>query len=138
LSQDTTSVTVELSQLFTAKLQSTTIDYLFYQYNVNVFNNKCYEEDDVSETDKPIEITIECTRTSQVGFLELWVSDDERKGTLKGNMNNVDGNGSASGDNAIIPKCCYPENVPTDGTYPVVKYYVEIKCVSECAEEALE
>ena len=91
---------------------------------MNVFNNKCYEEDDVSEKDS-IEITIECTHTSQVGLLEFWIADDATKGVL--DASSVDG-----GDNAIIPNCCMPGNVPK-GT-PVVKYGVEIKCVSECPE----
>jgi len=118
LSQDETTVTVELLQLFTTTPTST-IDYIFYQYNVNVFNNKCYEEDNVVGGESITEITIQCTRTSQVAFLELWIADDGTKGVL-----------DEEGDTAVIPNCCYPDAVPK-GT-PVTFYNIEIKCISEC------
>merc|ERR1712238_127444 len=68
LSRDAKTVTVDLSQLFTTSTLAnpTTIDYIFYQYNVNVFNNKCFEEDNVVGGESLAVITIECTRTSQV------------------------------------------------------------------------
>merc|ERR1712194_799422 len=100
LSQDETTVTVGLLQLFTTTPTST-IDYIFYQYNVNVFNNKCYEEDNVVGGESITEITIQCTRTSQVAFLELWIADDGTKGVL-----------DEEGDTAVIPNCCYPDAVP--------------------------
>ena len=115
ISQDTTTVTVALQQSFT----TSSIDYMFYQYNVNVFDNKCYEEDNIEGGDY-IEITIECTNNSQIGLLEFWVADDITNGVLSEN------------DNAIIPKCCHPDGVPK-GT-PVTKYFIEIKCVTECPE----
>jgi hypothetical protein len=114
ISQDTTTVTVALQQSFT----TSSIDYMFYQYNINVFDNKCYEEDNVEGGDY-IEITIECTHTSQIGLLEFWVADDIENGVLSEN------------DNATIPKCCHPD-IPEDT--PVTKYYIEIKCVTECPE----
>jgi hypothetical protein len=114
ISQDTTTVTVELQQSFT----TSTIDYMFYQYNINSFDYKCYEENNVEGGDY-IEITIECTHTSQIGLLEFWVADDIENGVLSEN------------DNATIPKCCHPD-IPEDT--PVTKYYIEIKCVTECPE----
>jgi len=120
LSQDETTVTVDLLQLFTTP--TSTIDYIFYQYNVNIFNNKCYEEDNVVGGESIAEITIECTRTSQVAFLELWIADDGSKGVL-----------DEQGDTALIPNCCHPDAVPK-GT-PVTRYNIEIKCISECQGE---
>merc|ERR1712194_611831 len=96
-----------------------TQDYNFYQYNANVFNNKCYEEDNVVGGESITEITIQCTRTSQVAFLELWIADDGTKGVL-----------DEEGDTAVIPNCCYPDAVPK-GT-PVTFYNIEIKCISQC------
>jgi len=124
LSRDAKTVTVDLSQLFTTSTLAnpTTIDYIFYQYNVNVFNNKCFEEDNVVGGESLAVITIECTRTSQVAFLEVWVADDVTKGVL-----------DEQGDTALIPKCCYPDAVPK-GT-PVTNYNIEIKCVSACQGE---
>merc|ERR1712194_295250 len=95
------------------------VDYIFYQYNANVFNNKCYEEDNVVGGESITEITIQCTRTSQVAFLELWIADDSTKGVL-----------DEEGDTAVIPNCCYPDAVPK-GT-PVTFYNIEIKCISQC------
>ena len=114
ISRDTTTVTVALQQSFTAS----SIDYMFYQYQVNVFDQKCYEEENVEGGDY-IEITIECINTSQIGLLEFWVADDITNGVLSEN------------DNAIIPKCCHPDF--PKGT-PVTKYFIEIKCVTECPE----
>jgi len=116
LSQDTTTVTIELSQLFTTT--SSSIDFMFYQYNLDLFNNKCYEEDNVG-SEASLEITIECTRTSKIALFEFWIADDISKGVLD------------IGDNAVIPECCHPD-VP-EGT-PVTKYFIEIKCVTECPD----
>jgi hypothetical protein len=115
LSQDTTTVTVALTQAYT----KTEIDYFYYQYKEDSFNNKCYEEDKVPGGNS-IEITIECMRNSQIALLEFWVADDISKNVL------------TDGDNAVIPDCCYP-TVPEDT--PVTKYFLEIKCVTECPEE---
>merc|ERR1712072_881313 len=83
LSQDTTSVTVALQQMYTSP-----------EENVPGRNT--------------IEITIECSRNSQIALLEYWVADDLRKGVLQ------------EGDNAEIPECCHPD-VPEET--PVTKYY---------------
>jgi len=116
LRQEETTVTVELLQLF-----SHHIDYIFYQYNVNVFNDKCYEKKNVVGGESIVELTIECTRTSQVAFLDLWIADDGSQGVAYAQQGDT---------NAIIPDCCYPDDVPK-GT-PVTYYSFEIKCVSEC------
>lgn len=116
LSQDTTSVTVALQQMYTSPSES--IDHVFYNYRPDPLDMKCYEEENVPGHNR-IEITIECVRSSQIALLEYWMADDIGKGVL------------AEGDNAIIPKCCHPD-VPEET--PVTKYYLEIKCVSSCPE----
>jgi len=118
ISQDTTSVTVALTQTFTSP--SSSIDKIYYQFKTNLFDQKCYEEDNVAGQES-IEITIECTRSSQIALLEVWMSDDISKNVL------------SVGDNAIIPKCCYP-TVPENT--PVTKYFIEIKCVTVCLDVA--
>merc|ERR1711939_283519 len=116
LSQDGTNVKVELTQSYTNSPD--TIDYVFYQYKPDVFDSKCYEEDDMGGG-STIEITIECMRNSQIALLELWVADDVEKEVL------------TVGDNATIPECCHPD-VP-EGT-PTTKYLIEIKCKTECPD----
>merc|ERR1711907_674711 len=61
LSQDTTSVTVALQQMYTSPEEN--IDYVFYNYHTDLFNMKCYEEENVPGRNT-IEITIECSRNS--------------------------------------------------------------------------
>jgi len=117
LSQDTTTVTVALQQAYTSPSED--VDYVFYNYHTDSFNMKCFEEEDVPGGNT-IEITIECSRNSQIALLEYWIADDISKGVLE------------EGDNAVIPECCHPD-VPEET--PVTKYYVEIKCVTRCPEE---
>merc|ERR1712146_727582 len=45
LSQDMTSVTVALQQMYTSPEEN--IDYVFYNYHTDLFNMKCYEEENV-------------------------------------------------------------------------------------------
>jgi len=123
--QEETTVTVELLQLFSHHM-----DYLFYQYNANVFNSKCYEQDNVVGGESIVEITIECTRTSQVAFLDLWLAED---GSSQGVV--VDAQQQYITKNAIIPDCCYPDAVPK-GT-PVTYYSFQIKCDPHCDEGEL-
>merc|ERR1711865_970115 len=89
LSQDTTSVTIALSQSYTKS--PATIDYIFYQYKPDLFDTKCYEEDDMDAGSK-IEIRIDCMRHTPIALLELWVADDVSKDVL------------TTGDDATIPK----------------------------------
>lgn len=116
LSQDETSVTISLTQSYTSA--DSTIDQVYYQYKPDVWNSKCFEEDDL-QGGESVEITIECTRMSQVAYLHLWVVDDLSKNVL------------SAMDNAVIPDCCYP-TVPENT--PVTSYQIEIKCVTECPE----
>ena len=116
LSQDQTSVTVELTQSYTTS--PATIDYLFYQYKPDSFDTKCYEEDNMDGA-ATIEVTIECMRNTPIALLELWVADAVEKNVL------------TADDTAIIPDCCHP-SVP-EGT-PTTKYLFEIKCETACPE----
>lgn len=116
LSQDTTSVTIALSQSYTKS--PATIDYIFYQYKPDSFDTKCYEEDDMDAGSK-IEIRIDCMRHTPIALLELWVADDVSKDVL------------TTGDDATIPECCHPEVPPNT---PTTKYVIEIKCETMCPE----
>merc|ERR1711977_15301 len=117
ISQDTTTVTVALQQLYTPSASD--IDYLFYQYQTDIFDTKCYEEDKVAGGNS-IEITIQCRQFSQTAYLEVWMADDISKGVL------------TEEDAAVIPKCCHPDVPPKT---PVTKYFIDIKCVTECPEK---
>jgi len=117
--QNTTSVQVELKQGFTSA--NATINNVYYQYQADNFDRKCYEKDDVSGGSS-IELTIICTHHSQLALLEVWIADDLSKDTLQ------------VGDNATVPECCHPSHA--EGT-PVTKYLLEIKCVSECDQVAV-
>merc|ERR1712146_230447 len=105
VSQDTTSVTVALQQMYTSPEE--TLDHVFYQYQQDYFDTKCYEEKDVTGN-QSIEMTIQCSLTSQVALLEYWIADDI---VVEGDVD--------------IPKCCHPD-FPKET--PVTKYVVEIKC----------
>jgi len=116
VSQDMTTVTVELVQMFTES--STSLDSVFYKYKDSTFHSTCPEEDDFFGEDS-VEIQIVCKITTKSAFLEIWVTDHIEKGVL------------SEGDNAVVPQCCHP-TVP-EGT-PVTKYLVEIRCDSLCPE----
>lgn len=108
ISQDTTTVTVQIDQKFSTE----EVSHFYYQFYENHFDNKCYEEQDWT-LEESIEITVQCTVNTKIALLELWIADP-----------------SFSSDNdATIPKCCHP-TVPED--VPVTKYMLEIKCESEC------
>lgn len=117
ISQDATTVTVALNQLYTPSTSD--IDYIFYQYHTNTFDTTCYEEDKVPGGDS-VEIKIQCRHISQTALLEIWVADEIEKGVL------------SEGDNAAIPECCHPD-VPEET--PVTKYFIEISCITHCPEE---
>jgi hypothetical protein len=111
IEQETDFVTVQINQAYS----ETEISHFYYQYDVDHFNNKCYEEQEWT-LDEPIKITIQCTVSTGIALLELWVADES----------------FSSGNDAVIPNCCHP-TVPEG--YPVTKYMLEIKCVSACPED---
>jgi len=114
ISQDSTSVTVRATQTCTDS--RTTIDQVFWQYKRSLFNEQCYEKDNV-EGGKSTELTIQCSRTNPHAMLEVWLADDINNGLL------------SEGDDAEIPECCHPD-LPT-GT-PAIRYVFMIKCESSC------
>jgi hypothetical protein len=116
VSQDSATVTVSVTQSFTSS--NSTIDQVYYQYKPDVWDVKCFEEDGLNGGDS-FEITIECTRTTRIASLELWIADDISKNVL------------SDLDQAVIPDCCYPS---TPENTPVSKYLIEIKCKTECPE----
>jgi hypothetical protein len=109
VSQDQETVTVKINQAYS----ETEVSHFYYQYQEDHFDNKCYEEQDWA-LDESVEITIQCTHSTEIALLELWVADPTF---------------TSGEDDATIPKCCHP-TVPED--VPVTKYLLEIKCVSEC------
>jgi len=117
MGQNESTVTVQLTQTYT--MNSTTIDYMFYQYSQDFFNSKCYEKVNIDGKSTVEIITIQCMKHTPIALLDLWVADDVGKNVL------------AAGDNATIPECCHPD-VP-EGT-PVTKYLIEIKCISSCPD----
>jgi len=117
LSQDTTSVTVELKQSFAKSSSTATIDHMYFQYMHSNFDTKCSEEFDLDCNSK-IEIEIECMRSKPIALFELWVADNDVL--------------DSTGDNAIIPECCHPDDA--EGK-PAAMYLIEIKCATACPEE---
>lgn len=116
VSQDSSTVTVEIVQKYTKP--SSSITSWYYQYQVDFFSNKCYGDNDVlGEQTKTI--TIQCWDHNKIALLEFWVADDISNGVL------------ASGDNAVIPDCCHPSE--PEGT-AVTKFTLEIQCESKCPE----
>lgn len=116
ISQDTTTVTVSVTQSYTSS--NSTIDQMYYQFKPDIWDQKCFEEDSLNGGDS-FEITIECTRATKIAMLELWIADDISKNVL------------SDLDQAVIPDCCYPS---TPENTPVSNYLIEIKCKTECLE----
>jgi hypothetical protein len=118
VSKDTETVTVSLNQVWDTE----SIDSIFYEYNPNDFDTKCYEEDDVTVgstyTD---EITIQCLHMTPVAKLRICLADSVEKEFL------------TFKDEAEISKCCHSEGVPADK--PVVCYTLEINCKPGCPED---
>jgi hypothetical protein len=120
LSQDTSTVTVQLDQVWTSP--SFNVDAIYYKYKEDLYNVKCYEERDVKKgITYAEEITIQCNLMSPRANLQICVVDSIDKGFL-----GVD-------DNGTVPKCCHSDK--TEDT-PVVCYSLEINCNTVCTEEA--
>jgi len=123
LSQDTSTVTVKLTQAWTTAttLTTTNIDHIYAAYKTSIFDQNCYESVDVQPgATYEEEITITCNVLYPVAALEICVADDFAHEVL------------TVADNAEVPKCCYPSFRPNT---PVVCYLLEINCVTECIDE---
>lgn len=123
VSQDKSTVTVSLTQGWEGAPVGDEIfgiDQIFYSYQPDTFDRKCFDETTVFENDKFASIEISCLVSKPFAILELCLVDDLSHGLLK------------SGDNATIPHCCDPIFPPET---PTVCYTILIKCVSECVED---
>jgi len=118
VSKDTETVTVSLNQVWDTE----SIGYIFYEYDPDEFDTKCYEEDDVTMgSTYSDEITIQCFHMTPVARLKICLADPIENQFLE------------TGDGAEIPQCCHSEGVPA-GT-PVVCYTLEINCKPGCEED---
>jgi len=93
----------------------TNLGSIFYNYQKDDFDEKCYEVKNVGVTGSFADITIHCYHTKTFATLDICVQDD----TLM------------EGDNATIPPCCNPEF----DNIPVACYKVVIECDTVCAED---
>jgi len=135
VSQDRSTVTVALTQGWDPVVEDLyvnnndyyynnedkPIDHIFYSYRVDHFDEKCYEESQVNTDEEFATIEISCSVTKPYALLEVCVVDNLEHGFL------------TSEDDASVPKCCEPEFPPET---PTVCYTIEIKCVSECLDNA--
>jgi len=128
VSQDTSTVTVKLNQVWTspAAFEETIreIDHIYYAFKEDSFNEVCYEETNVPGnkfyTDN---ITIQCMVNKPYALLEICVADDSTKDVLL-----------FPEDNGTVPQCCHPTFPPDT---PVVCYKIKIECKSQCIEEPI-
>lgn len=116
IDQSASKVTVKLHQSYTTS--NTTIDSMYYQFQPDNFDRKCLEKKKVPGGDTT-SITIQCTKSSQIALLEVWIADS---------------NVLTKDDKAVVPDCCHP--TISKGT-PVSKYLLEIKCTSACDEQSV-
>mmetsp|Transcript_14978 Transcript_14978/g.30627 ORF Transcript_14978/g.30627 Transcript_14978/m.30627 type:complete len:369 (+) Transcript_14978:126-1232(+) len=120
-SQGTTTVKVELDQLWTSG-STATVDSIFYNYKTSLFTEQCFEKLNVvggGTTDSIYDtIDITCNVITPIAYLEICVADN--------------GGALTAQDNAIIPRCCQSELPPQT---PKVCYHFEINCKTECVDE---
>jgi len=112
IEQSPSKVTVAFKQAFTAS--NRTIQSVYYQYQVDTFDRKCFEKQNVPGEDTT-SITIQCYKSSPMALLEVWIADKLENNVLSKDCN------------ATIPNCCHP-TIPEET--PVSKFLFEIKCVS--------
>ena len=135
VSQDRDTVTVQLQQAWESPPRSAElvqdenvvlftpwIDYVYYAYRPDNFDEVCFEETKVEEEMVYAkDITIQCAVTQPYALLEICIADDIRNERLQFN---------SAEENGVVPKCCHPTFPPE--TTPVVCYTVKINCVTEC------
>jgi len=124
VSQDVSTVTVNLKQGWTSEATNNTIssiERIFYSYRQDNFNQKCYEETEVeSDVIFADSIELRCLTNVPYSLLEICVEDE---GFL------------TSEDNGIVPKCCHANDGEEEEKTPTVCYTIEIKCVTECVDD---
>mmetsp|Transcript_59966 Transcript_59966/g.147389 ORF Transcript_59966/g.147389 Transcript_59966/m.147389 type:complete len:804 (+) Transcript_59966:59-2470(+) len=116
ISQDTTSVTVEISQVWT--VQSGTLQDLFISYETGAFHDpKCENYSDVNYNEQTTEIQIQCQAAGTKAILRFYVQDSVV----------LDGFSESDGT-ATVPKCCHP----TNPTQTAAEYMVLLSCETKC------
>jgi hypothetical protein len=118
ISQDTSTVTVKLEQ---ARMSTSVINYIYYEYKEDLFNLKCYQEVDVDLNTTYDTIVIQCNVMSPEVYLQICVADDISKEFL-----GLENDGT-------VPKCCH-STTPAETT--IVCYTLEINCETGCAKTA--
>lgn len=117
ISQNTQSVTVELTQAWTT---TTAIDQIYTSFKDTIFNRKCFESINIEEGSVYDTVTIMCNALSPKAYLEICLVDDIANNVLTMN------------DSATVPKCCQPE---IQLEKQAVCYLLEINCDSVCIDE---
>jgi hypothetical protein len=134
ISQDASSVTVELRQQWFPSVDS--IYYTFLEdksksKSKSYSKSRCYEEMSVNEGDLYDTITIECTAESPWADLEICLSDDiSSEHLLEGDDATLPGS-----CHKVIPGCCYEDAAENAVSKPTVCYSLQIRCESLCFEE---
>jgi len=124
IEQDTTTVTVSLSQLWSTseKISSAgAVDAIYYEYKEDMWTNKCHEATNVKDREVFDTITIQCYLMSPYAHLQICVADSASHGILS----------TTGEDDATIPKCCHSEQSLLPNT-PTVCYSLEIRCDNTC------
>lgn len=119
VSQNGTTVTVDLYQAWTAGSDAEKVDYIYTYYRESMFNHHCFNHSNVEEGSFDT-ITITCNVFNPKGYVQICVADKED--TVL-----------SAGDDGEVPDCCKPTPSPDSH---VVCYTLEINCVSECIDEA--
>jgi len=127
LSQDRSTVTVQLIQSFNIQSPGSNIDQIFYQFKDSRYSLQCYEEMNVDSLNVYAEeVTIQCNIMTPYAYLEICLVDDVLKNFL-----------DESNDNAQVPKCCHhdPDGSSDKST---VCYSLEISCKTKCTDTTVD
>merc|ERR1712183_673691 len=127
LSQDTSTLTVQLIQSFNIQSFDSNIDQIYFQYKDSLFSKQCYEEMNVGSLKVYAEeVTIQYNIMTPYAYLEICLVDDVSKNFL-----------DESEVNAKIPKCCHHDpDVSSDKS--TVCYTLEIRCKTKCADTTVD
>jgi hypothetical protein len=127
LSQDMSTVTIQLIQSFNIQSPDSNIDQIYYQYKDSLFSKQCYEEMNVESLKVYAEeVTIQCNTMTPYAYLEICLVDDISKNFLH-----------EAEDNAKIPKCCHHDS---DGSSykSTACYTLEIRCKTKCVDTTVD
>ena len=119
ISQDTTSVTIEVSNTW----GETVLSNMFTRYDETSLTNTCHEVTHVAKTDIPSQYTIACMSRAKVAHVDIFVTDDTFSTTDLDN-------------NATVPQCCHPEADVL--VAPTVQYIFMLQCISQCPTEGIQ